>query len=495
MSGPGRNREAADSGAERAVRIAAEHAAGAPSNERIDAQRAAAGALAGDTITALATPQGRAALAMVRLSGPRAFEIAARCVTPWPIAWRRATLVSIRGQSNTVVDQAIAVAYPAPHSYTGEDVVELSCHGGASAPALVTSALVRAGARPALAGEFTRRAVLNGKMDLLQAEATADLIDAPGGLLHRAAIAQLSGSFTVRTNALRGALLDLEALLAYDVDFPDEDDGPIARATIADAGRAVQRDLQAMLDTIPAARLAREGATVVLAGVPNAGKSSLFNALVGEERVLVTAEPGTTRDAVDSLIDVDPYPLRLVDTAGVRDTEHPIERMGVEVSYRWLARADLVLLCGSTRAERDRAEAAVASAGGRASVAGFDSLIRVHTMLDRSPADDGADVAVSAVTGEGLAALRAVISERLIARHPVPPPDVPLVLRARQEHALTHAMQELDEFLAAWNDGRVPATIAAVHVRSAVHTLEDLIGGVQVDDVLDRVFERFCVGK
>jgi tRNA modification GTPase len=456
-----------------------------------------------DTIVAIATPAGRGALALVRVSGREAFEVVARCVRPWPLEPRRATLVTVRApETAAVAERAVAIAMPGPGSFTGDDTVELTPHGGAVAPARVVAALLQAGARLALPGEFTRRAVLAGKLDLLQAEAIGDLVDAPSVAVHRAALEQLSGTLTRRIASLRESLLALEALLAYDVDFPGEDDGPVAPARIAQAAQAVMDELERLLGTLPAARLAREGAVVVFAGVPNAGKSSLFNALLGESRAIVTEHPGTTRDAVDALVEAEPYPLRLVDTAGLRATSDPVERIGVEVSGRWLARADIILACGTTAADRAAAVEAAAGSGG--------TLIEVRTMSDlatrrderaqsaRASSERGSEagmVEVSALTGEGLDELRAAIVASLARRHPLPSGDTPMILRARHAQALATARAELTAFLAAWAAGSLPATVAAVHVRAATSALDDLVGAVDADDVLARVFAQFCVGK
>ncbi|HKS05172.1 MAG TPA: tRNA modification GTPase, partial [Gemmatimonadaceae bacterium] len=428
--------------------------------------------------------------AIVRLSGAGAFDIAAQCVTPWPLAPRAATLVTVRNPHTRIAaDRALATTFPAPRSFTGEHVVEISTHGGAVAPALVVAAFVAAGARPALAGEFTRRALLHGKLDLIQAEALGDLIDAPSQFAHAAALTQLSGALTTRVTALRESILELEALLAYDIDFPDEDDGPIAPARIATAATAARDDIALLLETLPAARIGREGAVVVLAGVPNAGKSSLFNALIGEARAIVTEHAGTTRDAIDALIEADPYPLRLVDTAGLRRASDPVERLGVEVSERWLARADIALACGTTSSDRETA----AAASRERSAA---TVLRVRTMADVNGGDaDNADASVSAVSGAGLTDLRQAIARALETRYPRPRTDVPLITRTRHAASLETARTELTAFLDAWQHGAVPATIAAVHVRTAVNALDALIGAVSTDDVLARVFERFCVGK
>jgi tRNA modification GTPase len=227
---------------------------------------------------------------------------------------------------------------------------------------------------------------------------------------------------------------------------------------------------------------------VVLAGLPNTGKSSLFNALTGEQRAIVTEHAGTTRDAIDVLIESEPYPYRLVDTAGLRDTTDTIERLGVEVSTRWLGRADIVLVCGPSAASREATTQAIGTTGA--------SLIRVHTMHDLVPETGGdSDVSVSAQTGDGMDALRALLSEKLLARYPLPTAETPIILRARHEAALTTARGELDAFTMVWGSGGLPATVAAIHVRAAVGALDGLIGAMDIEDVLSRLFERFCVGK
>ncbi|HEY0778125.1 MAG TPA: GTPase, partial [Gemmatirosa sp.] len=324
--------------------------------------------LLADTITALATAPGRGGIAVVRLSGPDAVAVAGRVVggAGWPPPPRTAALRTARDpQAGRVLDRVLATVYPGPRSYTGEDVVELSTHGGLAAPAAVLAALVAAGARQALPGEFTRRAVLSGKLDLAQAEATGDLVDARTDAMRDAALRQLDGGLTRRITALRARVLDVEALVAYDVDFPEEDDGPVSRERVLAAAEAAITEIDALLATVPAGQIVRDGATVVLAGPPNAGKSSLFNALAGEARALVTDVPGTTRDALEVVIEPrpdgegargvpghsgrgrgvpglqpprPPWPLRLVDTAGLRETSDTVERLGVELSERWARR-------------------------------------------------------------------------------------------------------------------------------------------------------------
>ena len=531
-----------------------------------------------ETIVALATPPGRSALSMVRLSGPEAHAIAGAVVTPWPLPERSSALCSVRDpRTGALIDRAIVTVYASGRSYTGEAVVEIATHGGYVVPAMTMAALVAAGAREALPGEFTRRAVLNGKLDLLRAEAVGDLIDARSRLMQQWALRQLDGGLSRRVEQFRRGLVEIEALIAYDIDFPEEDDGPIARGRVIEACDALLAQLAALLSTAPAGALVREGALVVLAGPTNAGKSSLYNALLGERRALVTPIPGTTRDALESVIDVEGWPLRLVDTAGLRPTEDALEQLGIEVSERYLAQAHVVLACGETpsgvtaavdRVGRStgapvipvRTKSDLVSASDEASsadllssghqsadtvlgkgTAALDSqrdqtkahtppaprlvsssyqimpptvereqanlvtdnhyLTRSGSLVSRSekPGPSTArgeiPIHVSAVTGEGLADLRAAIVGTLMRTYGAASADLPVLTRARHVRALESALEELAAFRAAWVEDGLPAPVAAVHLRDAVVSLESLVGAVDLEDVLDQVFSAFCIGK
>lgn len=432
------------------------------------------------------------------MTGPAAGAIARRIGVPADLVPRRATRVRLHAvdRPDAMLDDAMATWFEAPGSPTGEDLLELTLHGGSFVSTQVLAALTAAGAVPALAGEFSERAVRHGKLDVLQAEAVADLIDARSRAMHRAALTQLSGALSRRLLALREALLEVEALLAYDIDFPDEDDGPQPRARIAAAAAGVVTALDALGATLPMAELGRDGVPVVLAGPPNAGKSSLFNALLGDARAIVSEIPGTTRDAIEALVDEHPFPWRLVDTAGLRDTDDRLERLGVEVSARWLARAGVVLVCAADDASLQAAANAVAEAT-RA------PQLLVRTKSDAAPperTDRRTDrrteaLAVSALDGTGLEPLRAAIRATVDAAHPMPAEDQPIVTRARHAAALGAARAEVAAFIAAWDADALPAPVAATHLRAAIAALEDLTGAIDVDDVLERVFRTFCVGK
>ena len=444
-----------------------------------------------DVIAAIATPPGRSALALLRLSGRDAFGVAGRVLRPFqsdPLREARRARVTDPSTGGPL-DDVLYACWRHPDSFTGDDLVEISTHGGLLVPAEVLAALLRAGARLALPGEFTRRAVMNGKMDLLQAEAVADLIDATSGAQRRAALSQLDRGLSLRVEALREQVLELEVLTSYEIDFPEEDSGPIAPERIDAATSRARESVTRLLGTVSEGERLREGALVVIAGRPNTGKSSLFNALLGVERAIVTEIPGTTRDAIEAPATCGGFPFRLIDTAGLRDTSDPIERLGIEVSHRYLLAADVVVFC--SEAGRSLAEEETRFLSGvRAPV------IRVRTKADvvESATATGEEIAVSARSGEGLEALRAALARIAFSTFAQSGDVEPFVNRARHRDALERASQELTGFVAARASG-LEGAVAATHLRAAVTALETIIGTVTGEDVLDLLFSTFCVGK
>ena len=292
----------------------------------------------------------------------------------------------------------------------------------------------------------------------------------------RQALRQLDGGLSERVHALRERILQVEALLAYDIDFPEEDDGPIPRERIVQAVRAALDDVRVLLATSGQGTLIHDGALVVLAGAPNVGKSSLFNALLGEARAIVTEIPGTTRDAIEAVFDRPLWPLRLVDTAGLRETTDPLERLGIETSTRYVGRAALVLAC----AERATDVAEVMRA------------VRAHTTAPIVGVVTKSDLVTN---GKQSAALLEAIDRTVAAEYGMPHDEIPGLTRARHQTAVANALSELDSFLSALDQATLPISIAAIHVRQAADALGELIGVLQTDDVLDTVFRQFCVGK
>lgn len=444
-----------------------------------------------DTIVALASAPGRGAIALVRLSGPDAFRIASTILRGSRPEPRLAHLCDLF-DGEEKLDQGLVTLFPSPNSFTGDDTVEFSIHGGNLVSSTVVAALISSGARQATPGEFTRRAVLNGKLDILQAEAISDLIDASSHIMQRTALSQLDGGLSRRLLKLRSDLIELEALIAYDVDFPEEDDGPVPRKKIDQSAEEITGGLDALISTGQAGEVIREGAIVVIAGPTNAGKSSLFNALLGRARAIVTEIPGTTRDALEAVIDSGKWPLRLVDTAGLRQTEDRIERLGIEVSQRYLSSADVVLACG----EDSRSLQETVSVVSRMATAPVVTVITKSDLVStREERWLAGAIPVSAETGAGLQELLHAINQTLDARHGEAVPDLPILTRARHRKALDIARLELEQFRNGWREEKLPATVIAVHLRTAVLALEELIGAVEIEDVLDRVFSSFCVGK
>ncbi len=442
-----------------------------------------------DTIAALATPPGRSAVALIRLSGRQALGVAAAVLRPFaadpPRTARRAHAVAHAGRE--VLDDVLYTVYQAPASYTGEDLVELSCHGGLLVPGEVLGALLAAGARLARPGEFTRRALLNGKLDLLQAEATADLVDATAPAQRRAALRQLDRGLSDRIGALREQVLSLEALVSYDIDFPEEDSGPVRPERVDRAIEDLTAAVSGLLRTAAEGERLREGALVVVAGRPNVGKSSLFNALLGTERAIVTEIPGTTRDAIEAPATCGGFPFRLVDTAGLRESADRVERLGIEVARRYLAAADIVVLCVEAAREPDDEERRFAADFG-------ERLLLVRTKADLGGEAGEPGIAVSAATGDGLAELREALAGVAFSTLAQQGDVEPVVTRERHRAALERARAEVEQFAEARREG-IEAAVAATHLRAAVTALEDVIGLVTTDDVLDRVFSSFCVGK
>lgn len=449
-----------------------------------------------DTIVAQATPPGPGAVAVVRLSGPRALRIARALmdegverVEDW--TERTCQLRTLRRPGDDeALDHALVTLFRAPRSFTGEDVVEISTHGGLTIPASVVEACVALGARRARAGEFTQRAYLNGKLDLTQAEAVGDLIAASSPKGRAVALHQLERGLGERIARLRGEVVGLAALLVQHIDFPEEDDAPTSIETIVARGRVVAAEIDQLLVTAPAGELLRDGAVTVLAGRPNSGKSSLFNALVGTERAIVTDEAGTTRDAIEAVVSVHGFPFRLVDTAGLRSGANRVERLGIEIAHQYLAGADVVLYCRETGCQRSAEETSFLR-----SVA--CPILRVRTKWDLASEDSvpyEGEVAVSVKSGQGVAALKAALRD-LVFRGIVESRDeVPVVTSRRQADLLMEAGREIAEFAKALAVG-IPPEVASAHLKAAETALEEILGTVATDDVLDRVFRDFCIGK
>lgn len=444
-------------------------------------------------------------MAVIRLSGPGSTSVL-RAVCPelsQDLEPRRATLTrAVDPDTSELLDRVMVTVYRGPRSYTGEDMVEISSHGGWLSPALVVDACLRSGARRAEPGEFSRRAYLNGKMDLLQVEAVLDLIEGKSRALHGAAIHQVERGLSDRIAALREGLISLEARLVHHLDFPEEDDPPTPVSEIVSESESLERAMEGLLRTAPEGELLREGAVVVLAGRPNTGKSSLFNALLGQDRAIVTEEPGTTRDALEAVVSLGGFPFRLVDTAGIRETSGRVERLGIEVAWRYLKGADLILLCVEGRRPLSQEELDfLAEVSGTPVV-----LVRTKADLGSSaelaaedpgqPDEDlvARELTVSVVSGFGLDGIRDLLPSLVYGGLVALDADVPVLTRERQTRAVRRALDELREFRDGLESG-LPAEVAATHLRPAETELEELMGVIPREEILDRLFREFCIGK
>jgi len=436
-----------------------------------------------DTIAAVATPPGRGGIGVVRLSGPGALAIAARLITHHgPLEPRHATLTKIAGDNcGDVVDHVVAIYFPGPASYTGDDVVEVSAHGSPVILNSIVAAAVAHGARLAEPGEFTLRAFLNNRIDLMQAEAVGDLIDAATPLQARAAYDQLDGTLTRTIGEIDAALFDLIARLEASVDFPDEGYHFVEPGALADEIDALLARTERLLADGRRGRLIREGLRVVIVGAPNVGKSSLFNALVGAPRAIVTAVPGTTRDLVTEVVDIAGLRVTLADTAGLHETNDPVELLGVERSRQSAAVADLVLTVVDRSAARDIN-------------VDYKGLI-VANKADLSPAwEDQTAIAVSAVTGAGLDELRQRIAEALDVD---PRRDRPAITNVRHIALVDRGHAALRRARAAALDGgrSMPEEFVLADLLEARGAFEEITGRRTPEDVLEHIFARFCIGK
>lgn len=458
-----------------------------------------------DTIVAPATACGTGAVAIVRLSGPAAGRIASQLFQParggtWdqPVS-HRLYFGHLRNLGGDLLDECMAVLMRAPHSYTGEDVVEFHVHGSRVIVESVMEACMAAGARAARPGEFTQRAFLNGRMDLAQAEAVADLVAAQTRRAQHLALQQLRGGVSARIHALRNELLDVAAELEAWIDFPEEDIPGPTLEKLSQALSEVQRQIAELSRTYRVGQLAQKGARVVLVGEPNAGKSSLFNALIGRERAIVTPHPGTTRDTIESTIDLQGIPVTLVDTAGLRETSDTVERIGVERSLEEVLQGDLVLLVvDSSRATSlDSTLQWLPSGHGSANclvvlnksdAATGEQLTTLQAMAEQMQFQA---LRTSCPLRRGIDTLENAIYERLVGEEDG---EELWIVAERHAECLSAAKEALGHGLNDLTEGREPELIST-HIREAIDHLGAIIGVGTSEEILDRIFSRFCIGK
>lgn len=447
-----------------------------------------------DTIVAISTPHGVGGVAVVRLSGPQAKEMALRHLSVDALEPRHSHFVRF-SDGNTLLDEVLAVWFPAPHSYTGEDVVEISCHGSLYVQQAILQALIGAGARMADPGEFTMRAYLGGRLNLSQAEAVADLIEAVTPAQHRLAVSQLRGGYAEELKTLRQQLIDLTALLELELDFSQEDVEFANRSRLEQLVEDTSLKITSLRNTFHQGNALKHGIPTAIIGRPNAGKSSLLNALLADDRAIVSPIPGTTRDTVEETLTIDGITLRLIDTAGLHHTDDPLEKMGIRRTEAAAVQADIILFvhdatCPWNEAIEDLQEL---------QDAGVDlnskHLWIVHNkvdLLDGIPQWMESGIAVSSVKGTGLDRLRACMVKALAKERPLT--DEPLLTNLRHYEALGLTNKALFEVMRGLKNG-TPADLLAVDLRDALYHLGTITGEVTNNEVLSNIFSRFCIGK
>ena len=454
-----------------------------------------------DTIVAIATPPGPGAIGVLRLSGPGAVRLAERCFRPLGHKGLRdrppRTLVygSLLDRDGVVIDQALCTVSYGPHSYTGEDTAEFQCHGAPQVLSLGLEALCALGARLAGPGEFTRRAFLNGKLDLAQAEAVGDLLEATSREGVRQAAGQLAGALSRRIGEIYSALVDVMAHFHAVLDYPDEDLDPFTREGLSAALAEQEGALDALLSTCRRGRQLARGIPCALVGQPNVGKSSLLNALAGFERAIVTDIPGTTRDTVEANVELGGLPLRLIDTAGLRDSDDPVERMGVERSRAAMEQAELILVLWDSSARVTGEEVALLE---RAVELAPTILVWTKGDLPTAPIPvlelpEGLQVVeLSARTGEGLDRLEEAVAALFPRESGTPYGQI--LTNQRQEEATGRARAAVHRAREALEAGVTPDALLT-DVEEALAALGELTGQSVREDITDRIFSRFCVGK
>lgn len=460
------------------------------------------------TICAIATPAG-GAIGIVRVSGSQAISITSSLFRPQggkPLTERKGGTLSfghiVDPTTGEIVDEVLVSLFRAPHSYTGEDATEISCHGSAYILGRVVELLLNAGCTMAQPGEYTQRAFLNGKMDLSQAEAVADLIASTTAANHRMAMQQLRGTFSQKLNELRDKLLHLTSLMELELDFSDHEELEFAdRSELLTIATDAESHISRLCDSFRLGNALKRGVPVAIVGETNAGKSTLLNALVGEERALVSNVHGTTRDTVEESVNLDGTLVRFIDTAGIRDTSDEVERMGIERTFRKIAEADVVVwLLDATCADR---QFAALSSRLLAETAGKELLVAVNkvdiapdwqktsslSLPERTPL-----IAISAQCDADVSRLRTLLAETLRRLTAQTRADDVIVSNARHYEALCAAREALQRVIDGLHTN-LSGDFVSQDLRETLHHLSSIVGEITSDDVLQNIFHHFCIGK
>lgn len=457
--------------------------------------------LTGDTICAVSTPQGRGGIAIIRVSGPQALSIVQR-------RWQGKSLDAMKSHTvhlgrlvdadGEILDQAVLTVYRAPNSFTGEDVVELACHGSMWIQQQVVQTLIDAGCRHATAGEFTRRAFANGRMDLSQAEAVADVIEAQSRAAHHVAMNQMRGRYSDELKALREKLLHFTALIELELDFGEEDVTFADRSEVTALAHEIHTSITRLADSYRDGNAIKGGIPVAIVGQTNAGKSTLLNALLGDERALVSNIHGTTRDTIEDTVVMGGTLFRFIDTAGIRQSSDAVERMGIERSWQAIDKASLVLwVVDVTSADTSMARDIMAHCSGKALIAvlnktDLDDDFAARSELNDLLPQDTPVVAISAKSDSDVEALRDLIVKT--AFMPSVDSDAVIVTNARHYQALTRARDAIARAIDGLDSG-LSGDLLDQDIRECLHWLGEITGEITTDNILGEIFSHFCIGK
>lgn len=454
-----------------------------------------------DTIAAITTPLGESGIGAVRISGPGAYAVGDKIFkskSEVPLKERRDRSIqygTIVDENGTCIDEVLVLIMKGPHSYTAEDVLEIQCHGGREALESILQLILRSGARMANPGEFTERAFVNGRIDLAQAEAVMDVIQAKSRAGLTSAVSQLEGRLSKVINKTRNELTELVTRLEVMIDYPEEDLEDIAVPDVSGALKGMQKKLQHMLEESQSGRMIRDGVMAAIAGTPNAGKSSLLNRLLQEERAIVTDVPGTTRDVLEEWITLRGIPVCLVDTAGIRETDDTVEKIGVSRARQYLDRADIILaVIDSSRPLTEEDKDILQSVAGK-------NVIVVLNKTDLPPVVTSKDLSpygfllcpISASTGKGLDELKDMLLQEVLKGGFTDGPSA-LLTNTRHIELVRQSAEALNRAQQSLQDG-MPLDCAVVDIRQAWDALGSITGDTVHDDIVEEIFSRFCLGK
>jgi len=455
-----------------------------------------------DTIAALSTPYGTGGIGVIRISGENAFEVVAKIfVAAKPIGDISTHSVTygkiVDPNTKAVVDEVLLIKMCKPNTFTREDVVEINCHGGIVVLNRVLELLLKYGARPADAGEFTKRAFLNGRIDLSQAEAIIDLINSKTVESSKAAISHLEGRLSKKLKALRGILVEVLAHIEVTVDYPEHDIEEITGKKVFESLNVIKTELMKLLKTFDRGKILREGINIVIAGKPNVGESSLLNQLVGSTRAIVTDIPGTTRDIIEEYINIKGIPAKITDTAGIRKTQDMVEKIGVDKAYMAIKNADLIIVIISADSGILQEDAEVLE-----NIIGKKSLVLINKidLVDRNQIDKIREqlkcnivLETSIINEQGIEGLEEKISE-LFFNGDISQNDEILLTNARHKNLVDRAINDIEQALNSFDMG-MPLDMVTIDIKSSAEFIGQITGESIDEDVMHSIFSRFCIGK